>query len=67
MINFMKIKLENTVEDFKLVPQTQLDVTPQTRLINTTVEACAEMCTFVDSYLCRSFDYFISSNNCNLY
>ena len=57
----------NTFEDFQLVPQTQLSIEPQTKYYNTTVASCAQMCEFIDSYVCRSFDFFINDNTCHLY
>ena len=55
------------MSDYQLVEQQQLQVAPQTKLANASVEYCAELCSLEDSYLCRSFDYFIETNECQLY
>ena len=55
------------LSDYQLVEGNQLQVAPQTKLSNASVEYCAELCSLEDNYLCRSFDYFIDTNDCQLY
>jgi hypothetical protein len=59
--------IEKGVNNFKISYSTQLIVEPQSRLYNVSAETCSEMCIFEDSYLCRSFDYFVDKNTCFLY
>ncbi len=63
----MKSNKGNNFDDFKLVAQTQMSVTPQTKFFDSTVEICAQMCSFTDSFICRSFDFLIDTNTCYLY
>ena len=35
-------------------------------LFNLTVDGCAEQCVYEDSFFCRSFDYFLETNECRL-
>ena len=65
-IKLKKIK-EKTLYDFKLLPQTQLNLSPRSKYLNITTEVCAQLCTDTEGYVCRSFDFFNSSNNCFLY
>jgi hypothetical protein len=44
-----------------------LNIEPQSRYLNVTVEICAQMCTFAEAFLCRSFDFFTQTNACFLY
>lgn len=36
-------------------------------VFNVSVERCAEICIREDSYLCRSFNYYLDTNDCGLY
>jgi len=36
-------------------------------IFNVTAERCAEICILEDSYLCRSFNYYLDTGNCGLY
>ncbi len=73
MTNVFKFKFKKkywkgkALLDFQLVPETQLNIEPQSRYINTTIEICAQMCTFAEAFLCRSFDFFTQTNVCFLY
>lgn len=49
------------------MPETQLDAKPKSKYINTTSQICAQMCSYSDSFVCRSFDFFSDSNDCYLY
>ena len=53
--------------DFQLVPEIQLNVKPESKYLNVSVETCAQMCTFAEAFLCRSFDFFTDTNACFLY
>lgn len=64
--NFWKIK-GRALNDFQIVYHTRLSVEPQTKLTDTRVESCAEICVFDDSFFCRSFDYDTEKNTCYLY
>lgn len=55
------------INDFQPVSQTQLGIQPVSTIKNTTVETCAELCYADDSFFCRSFDFFMDLNQCNLY
>lgn len=55
------------LSEFKLYPQTQLGVTPKTKVQRSSVEGCALLCAFDDSFLCRSFDFFTETEECYLY
>lgn len=43
--------------DFQLVPSIELQISAKSIFYEVTVEECAELCVYEDSYLCRSFDY----------
>lgn len=66
---FLKIKkfLGENIDDFKLVAGYQLNVKPHTKYINISVERCASVCSYMEAFVCRSFDFFIDSNVCWLY
>lgn len=49
------------------MPQTQLSATPETKYFNTTVQICAQMCTHIEAFVCKSFDFLIYENTCFLY
>jgi hypothetical protein len=49
------------------VPDIQLNVKPSSEFLNTTVDICATLCEFMDSFLCRSFDFLTNDNTCFLY
>lgn len=61
------LNLEKAINDYQIVPQTQLGIQAQTTIRNTTVERCAEQCYLEDGYFCRSFDFFMDRDECNLY
>jgi hypothetical protein len=45
----------------------QFNVKPQSEIFNASVEICSTQCTFLDSFVCRSFDYLFEENRCLLY
>lgn len=59
--------------DFEMIPQSQLALksggllAPMSTLANTSVEICSEFCLFTDAFVCRSFDFLLDSNICNLF
>ncbi|RNA22484.1 antigen B membrane, partial [Brachionus plicatilis] len=55
------------INNFEEVVQTQLSIKPQSNILNQSIEGCAEICSFQDGYLCRSFDYDIEKKECYLY
>ena len=66
-------KIEKGVNEFELIPQTQLTllsgvpITARSTLANVSVEICSEACLLTDAFVCRSFDFFLDSNSCYLY
>ncbi|CAF0709533.1 unnamed protein product [Brachionus calyciflorus] len=58
---------KRAITDFELAIGTQLSVTPQTTLKNSSIEGCAEICSLQDSFFCRSFDFEITTRTCYLY
>lgn len=55
------------MDDFKIAEGKKLNVKPQATYYNTSVEVCATMCSYLESFVCRSFDYFVVTNDCFLY
>ena len=53
--------------DFQLVPEIQLNVNPESKYFNVSVETCAQICTLAEAFLCLSFDFFTDTNACFLY
>jgi hypothetical protein len=58
---------ELAISDYQLFSRTQLGEKPSSTIPIATVEGCAELCTLEDSYLCRSFDFYPESRQCNLF
>lgn len=57
----------NALDDFKLVPKVELNVSPQTTLTNISLASCAEQCVLEEAYLCRSFNYYAVELRCTFY
>lgn len=55
------------IDDFKLVAGYQLNVKPEAVYANNSVERCATVCSYMESFICRSFDYLIDENFCLMY
>ena len=55
------------IADYKLEPSTSLGVQPESVIGRDSVEACAELCSLEDRYLCRSFDFVIATSTCRFY
>lgn len=59
--------LEKSLADFLLVPATELKIKSKSKLFGVSVEQCAELCVFEDSYLCRSFQHYTNISLCYLF
>ncbi|RMZ95133.1 antigen B membrane [Brachionus plicatilis] len=55
------------IDDYKLVAGYQLNVKPEAKYVNTSVDRCASVCSYMEAFVCRSFDYLIDTNVCWLY
>ena len=40
---------------------------PESSVERDSVEGCAELCTFEDKYMCRSFEYVVSTSTCHFF
>ena len=67
MLIFCFAIVEKTINDFTMVPQMQLSVAPLSRLYNASVAACSAQCTFMEAFVCRSFDFLVDTNTCLFY
>lgn len=59
--------LELAIGDFKVEIGIGLGVKPESTVTRDSVEGCAELCSFEDKYLCRSFDFVIATSTCRFY
>jgi hypothetical protein len=49
------------------VPGMQFNVAAQAELVNASVEMCSTQCTYMESFVCRSFDFLVDKRTCLMY